>query len=258
MIVRCCIVSFHLLLVISKVSLQVNVTGLSGGSVILPCLSNEPQLKLQEIRVNWKHHDRLKVYDINNGKGSGEGQDPAYKHRTETFPEKYEKGNLSLKLNNLQYSDAGKYQCYIIEESVIRTVELHIEVPFQKTIKGKIGGSAVLPCFARKRPRANEDITFKWRRHNETLNVVDIIKGKVSQDSAYKNRTEILPEYLNGSFSLKLNNLQRNDAGQYRCYITNELLIHSVELEVNQGAQSRPEKILLLVPFLSVSVLLFM
>jgi len=67
-----------------------------------------------------------------------------------------------------------------------------------------------------------------------TLEVFNIIKGKVSmeeQDSVFNNRTETFPqEYLNGNFSLKLNNLQHNDSGIYKCNITNELLIQSVKL----------------------------
>ncbi|XP_056116574.1 CD276 antigen homolog [Rhinichthys klamathensis goyatoka] len=247
-------------MVITEASL-VTVKGLIGGSVVLPCSSEEPQLTVQDITVNWKYHDRLKVLDIIKGKGSGQGQDQSFKNRTETFPEEYTKGNFSLKLKNLQHSDRGKYQCYITEESVIRTVELFIEVPVRDPVVGFIGGSAVLPCSAKERQLTTEDITVSWR-HNKTLEVFDIIKGKVSveeQDSVFKNRTETFPqEYLKGNFSLKLNNLQLNDTGIYKCYIRNELLIHSVKLEINQGAQSRPEKILLVVPFLSVSILLFM
>lgn len=106
-------------------------------------------------------------------------------------------------------------------------------MPLQVPIVGVIGGSAVLPCSARGRPLTTEDITVSWR-HNETLNVFDIIKGEVSvenQDSEYENRTETFPEeYMNRNFSLKLNNLQHNDTGIYNCYITNELIIKSVKL----------------------------
>ncbi|KAK7127112.1 hypothetical protein R3I94_018337 [Phoxinus phoxinus] len=248
-------------MVINEVS-PVTVEGLIGGTVVLPCSSGEHQITVQDINVNWKYDDSsVKVFDIIKGKGSGDGQDPAYKNRAETFPEEYKKGNFSLKLKDLQYSDRGKYQCYITEESAIRTVELLIEVPLQDPVVGDIGGSAVLPCSARERRLTTEDITVSWR-HNKTLQVFDIIKGKVSvneQDSIFKNKTETFPqEYLNGNFSLKLNNLRRSDTGIYKCYITNELLIQRVKLEINQGAQSRSEKILLVMPFLSVSFLLCM
>ncbi|XP_026098589.1 CD276 antigen homolog, partial [Carassius auratus] len=58
------------------------------------------------------------VYLIINGQVSVEGQDPEYKNRVESFSEEYLRGNFSIKLNNLQHTDAGEYWCYIIEESV--------------------------------------------------------------------------------------------------------------------------------------------
>ncbi|KAI2646630.1 V-set domain-containing T-cell activation inhibitor 1 [Labeo rohita] len=260
MITRGCIVLLHLVMLINEVSLQRTVTGLIGGSAVLPCSSKEPPLKVEDISVNWKHLNRLKVYGIAEGKGSVDGQMPQYQNRVESFPERYLKGDFSIKLNNLQYNDTGKYQCYITDESVILIVELLLEEPLQVLTERSVGSSVVLPCSSRRSELTAEDITVHWR-HNKTLKVYDIIKGKVSleeQDSAYANRTEIIREhYLKGDFSLKLNNLQPNDMGNYTCQITNELLIQNAKLEVNQGAQARTEKILL-VPLLSVSILLCM
>ncbi len=101
--------------------------GVIGSSVVLPCSARELQLKTEDIIVNWKHSDILNVYAISNGKGSVEGQDSEYKNRTESFPEVYLRGNFSIQLNNVNRTDAGEYQCYIIEEATIKTVELHIK-----------------------------------------------------------------------------------------------------------------------------------
>lgn len=90
----------------------------------------------------------------------------------------------------------------------------------QVIVEGKVGGSAVLPCSSIDNGLKNEDITVYWR-HNSSQNVYDIIEGKGLVDPAYKNRAETFPkEYMKGNFSLKLNNLQYNDAGNYICYIT--------------------------------------
>ncbi|XP_026092062.1 CD276 antigen homolog isoform X2 [Carassius auratus] len=255
------IVLLHLVIVTKEVSLLDTVVGVIGGSVVLPCFSKEPQLTPEGITVNWKHRNTMKVYDIVKGKGSVEGQDPQYKNRVEGDSEQHLRGNFSFKLKNLLYSDAGQYQCYIIEESGIQTVELRIKEPLQLPFVPSVGGSVVLPCSSKQSQfKTEDDITVGWR-HNETLKVYDIIKGKVSlgnQDSVYYNRTEMIREnYLNGNFSLKLNNVQRSDTGIYTCHITNELLIQSVRLEFSQGAQARPEKILL-VPLLSVVILFCM
>lgn len=106
-----CICVFAVLL--NKACLQVTVEGKVGGSAVLPCSSIGNGLKNEDVTVYWRHNSSQNVYDIIEGKGSVEKQDPAYKNRAETFPNEYMKGNFSLKLNNLQYNDAGKYVCYI-------------------------------------------------------------------------------------------------------------------------------------------------
>ncbi|RXN18022.1 U6 snRNA-associated Sm LSm3 [Labeo rohita] len=121
--------TYKIQLVVPKTLIQqtVTVVGVIGGSVILPCSSKEPQPRVEDITVNWKHLDSLSVYDIIKGKGSVEEQHPKYKNRAESVAKQYQKGDFSLKLKNLQYNDTGNYQCYITAESEVETVELLIE-----------------------------------------------------------------------------------------------------------------------------------
>ncbi|XP_016119286.1 CD276 antigen homolog [Sinocyclocheilus grahami] len=109
---------------IHKVSLQ--VPGVIGGSVVLPCSSTEPD---QDTEVHWRQNGSKIVYDIIKGKDSVEQQEPRYKNRAETFPEEYKRGNFSIKLNDLQHTDAGKYTCLIAHSSEHKTVELIINEP---------------------------------------------------------------------------------------------------------------------------------
>ncbi|KAK7127100.1 hypothetical protein R3I94_018325 [Phoxinus phoxinus] len=128
---------FYFLLVcllITEVSLQKSVEGFIGGSAFLPCSSEERQLELEDITVLWRHN-RHSVCDINKGKVSVEAQNPAFKNRTETFPEEYLNGNFSLILNNLQHTDAGKYMCYIIQDSVGKSVQ-NVELRLKLSVKG--------------------------------------------------------------------------------------------------------------------------
>lgn len=110
-----------------SVSLQESVEGFIGGSAVLPCLSEEHQPKLEDITVLWRHNS-LSVYEISKGKDSVKAQDPAYKNRTETFPEEYLNGNFSLKLNYLQHNDAGKYKCFMTtQKPEVKSVQLLIK-----------------------------------------------------------------------------------------------------------------------------------
>lgn len=99
-----------------------------------------------------------------------------------------------------------------------------------------VGSSVVLPCFGSKDQASIQEINVHWR-HNESLNVYDIIKGVESvedQRPEYKNRTVTFPnEYLKGNFSLQLNNLQNTDAGTYSCFIMNESEIKKVKLLIS-------------------------
>ncbi|XP_016109402.1 ICOS ligand-like [Sinocyclocheilus grahami] len=121
----CCFICVFAVL-INKVCLQVTVEAVIGGSVVLPCSSTQHDHKLQDIDLSWRHNGSIIVVDIIPHRTSPMTQDPKYKNRTETFPEEYLRGNFSIKLNNLQHTDAGQYICYILHSSQYQTVELII------------------------------------------------------------------------------------------------------------------------------------
>nr|XP_055074610.1 ICOS ligand-like [Misgurnus anguillicaudatus] len=113
-------------LLISKVSLQ--VVGIIGGSVLLPCASNDTKHERPDINVCWRHNGTLNVYDITKGNCSEKLQKADYKNRAKVFPDEYENGNFSLKLNDLIPTDAGEYQCFILHSSELVKVQLLVNV----------------------------------------------------------------------------------------------------------------------------------
>uniref|UniRef100_A0A8C1XKV4 Ig-like domain-containing protein n=1 Tax=Cyprinus carpio TaxID=7962 RepID=A0A8C1XKV4_CYPCA len=112
-----------------SVSLQETVEGFIGGSAVLNCSPEEPLITIQDIHVRWRNKYSQVVFEIINGQVSVEEQDQQYKNRVESFPEEYLRGNFSIKLNNLQHTDAGEYCCYIFmkNKSEDRSVELLIK-----------------------------------------------------------------------------------------------------------------------------------
>uniref|UniRef100_A0A671RLA0 Ig-like domain-containing protein n=1 Tax=Sinocyclocheilus anshuiensis TaxID=1608454 RepID=A0A671RLA0_9TELE len=104
------------LLLLSPVSLQdpVHITGVVGGSVILPCSYKERVLKPVEINVFWRYNESMVVYDIENGIPSTKGQDAMFKVRIESFTSEYENGNFSIRLQHLNFTDSGQFSCSII------------------------------------------------------------------------------------------------------------------------------------------------
>ncbi|XP_050957624.1 CXADR-like membrane protein [Labeo rohita] len=121
----CCFICVFAVL-ITKVCLQVTVQAVIGGSVLLPCSSTEDNNKIESIDVSWRHNGSKAVFDIIPHSTAPVTQDPDNKNRVETFPLEYLKGNFSIKLNNLQHTDAGQYICYITHSSEYHTVQLII------------------------------------------------------------------------------------------------------------------------------------
>ncbi|XP_056116583.1 CD276 antigen homolog isoform X2 [Rhinichthys klamathensis goyatoka] len=101
---------------IDKVSLQdpVPVSGVVGGSVILPCSYKERKLKTEEINVFWRYKQKTIVYDIENGSPLTENQDAMFKGRIEGFPSEHADGNFSLRLSDLRLTDEGQFSCFIL------------------------------------------------------------------------------------------------------------------------------------------------
>ncbi|XP_059399560.1 CD276 antigen homolog isoform X4 [Carassius carassius] len=123
MIVSWCFICAFVVL-INKVSLQDTVEGFIGGSVVLPCSSDEHDHKLQDIHVLWRNKDSEIFYNLISGKDSVAGQNPRYKNRAQTFPEEYERGNFSIKLQNLTRTDEGEFSCFITHTHELSTIQL--------------------------------------------------------------------------------------------------------------------------------------
>ncbi|KAL1251024.1 hypothetical protein QQF64_018820 [Cirrhinus molitorella] len=99
-----------------KVSLQdpVEIIGGVRGSVILPCSYNEKELKPEEMNVFWRYNNSMVVYNIEKGAPAIERQNAMFTNRIESFPSEYAMGNFSIRLNHLNFTDAGQFSCFII------------------------------------------------------------------------------------------------------------------------------------------------
>ncbi|XP_050950203.1 uncharacterized protein zgc:194627 isoform X1 [Labeo rohita] len=158
--------------------------------------------------------------------------------------------------------------CFIcVLTLVLDTASLH------QVVESTEGGTAILKCSHRRIILEEKQQTVHWR-HNDTRNVFDIIRGKVSikeQDPAYKNRADVLHEELKGHVFLKLTNLQLSDGGTYLCFVPALGIDHSTQLVVKErpliqyaafqvsshGTEAKLERTLLLLIPLSGFILHF-
>lgn len=109
----------------SEASVQKTFEGFIGGSALFPCYYDPSRLKL--ISAHWRLNDSLNVYDILSGRGTDNEQDPQFKGRTETFPTDYMKGNFSLRLRGLTWSDVGAYCCSISDVNSLQCTTLQVK-----------------------------------------------------------------------------------------------------------------------------------
>ncbi|XP_026092075.1 CD276 antigen homolog isoform X2 [Carassius auratus] len=127
---RCWLI-YLILHLIDKGSLQdpLEIEGVVGDSVILPCSYKERVLNPDERNVFWRYNTHKNVYDIEKGKEVTEDQDAVFKDRIESFPLEYKNGNFSIKLNHLRFTDNGEFFCYISKVERQYNLRLTVRAP---------------------------------------------------------------------------------------------------------------------------------
>ncbi|XP_067252829.1 HERV-H LTR-associating protein 2 [Chanodichthys erythropterus] len=123
---RCCFI-YLLVLLIDAASLHRFVEGDEGGSVVLPCSKSSIVLEEKHLTVHWRHNDTKNVYDIIQGEVSVKEQDPAYKNRAEVLPKELKKGQIFLKITNLQLSDRGTFLCFVPDLRLYHSTQLVVK-----------------------------------------------------------------------------------------------------------------------------------
>uniref|UniRef100_A0A8C2JC73 Zgc:194627 n=1 Tax=Cyprinus carpio TaxID=7962 RepID=A0A8C2JC73_CYPCA len=123
---RCCFIYVFVLLT-GSASLHQVVEVTEGGSVILECSQESIELEEKQLTVHWRHNDIRNVFDIINGEVSIKEQDPAYNNRAEVLLEELKKGNIFLKLTDLQLSDRGTYFCFVPDLGLEHSTQLVVK-----------------------------------------------------------------------------------------------------------------------------------
>ncbi|KAL6462012.1 hypothetical protein MHYP_G00301570 [Metynnis hypsauchen] len=110
-------------------ALEETVEAVEGRNVLLPCLYSGHIPKSEEVDVVWRYNDVKYVHDIAEGKVDADNQDPAFKNRTESFPDVYGKGNFSIRLSRVSGADSGTYSCLLTFASDTQYIKLQVKAP---------------------------------------------------------------------------------------------------------------------------------
>uniref|UniRef100_A0A673MUX1 Ig-like domain-containing protein n=1 Tax=Sinocyclocheilus rhinocerous TaxID=307959 RepID=A0A673MUX1_9TELE len=89
----------------------------------------------------------------------------------------------------------------------------------------RLGSSVVLNCY-RVKPLQTEDLKVEWRR-KDTKTLVHLYQDGESQSEKqqqdYQDRAHFFTDQIqHGNFSLRLDNLKIEDAGEYTCRVYSE------------------------------------
>uniref|UniRef100_A0A672ZC69 Ig-like domain-containing protein n=1 Tax=Sphaeramia orbicularis TaxID=375764 RepID=A0A672ZC69_9TELE len=199
-----------------------------GDDVILPC-HVEPVQDVVAMTIEWSRPDLdpMFVYLWRARQDNTYMKNPMYTGRTSLSVDELKKGNMSLKLTNVQLSDRGTYTCLFLANNLEMSVELIVGQPHSfgtpQPIVIALGDDVVLPCHLEPAQDA-EGFTLKWTRPDLKPRFVHVWRAGVElqdkQHPQYQGRTALFTDELkHGNISLKLVKVKPADEGTYRCYI---------------------------------------
>ncbi|XP_047668604.1 uncharacterized protein LOC113634094 [Tachysurus fulvidraco] len=219
---------------------DVTVSAQVGSTVILPCNLTEEFKQTSFIR--WQFNKDIVFERSGNVTDPG----PGYEGRVDVPVDELHKGNCSLVLKNIRFTDTGIYNSFTMEHGdtnkdkmkEMNRVSLSV---YALQISAPVGSTAVLPCdwshLSNKTPHV------KWFTDTET---VFERKGKDSYEGeGHKGRVDVPEdELLKGNCSLEMKNISVNDTGIYSSSMlitdTQEpVLVQKVNLSVEDSVNER-------------------
>ncbi|XP_035285215.1 hemicentin-1-like [Anguilla anguilla] len=193
-----------------SLSAPTEVTGYTGGSVVLPCYCTEGQPTLNNAK--WFFHHGSSYIELWSYPTT---VDDHYKYRViiSATP-----GNLSLRLSDLTLSDEGTYRCEADGQHrdirlTVKGCVLSDSEPID--ITGFTEDSVILPCACTDVQR--KPGLIKWTAYPGGQSTVIFPQSPPSVNDRYKHRVQVLDSVSLGNLSVRLSDLTLSDGGPYRC-----------------------------------------
>uniref|UniRef100_A0A671NU08 Ig-like domain-containing protein n=1 Tax=Sinocyclocheilus anshuiensis TaxID=1608454 RepID=A0A671NU08_9TELE len=212
----------HLCLLLVKLSLSAGcyvsghrehkeVTGYTGGSVLLPCSCTDPQSTVKTF--SWLYLKENLWPEVL--------KDDKYKDRLKLFNES-SPANLTLFISDLRKKDEGFYRCKASQTYTdiylkIKGCDLDQNKPAAE-VKGHSGESVVLPCSCTELRAKPEQLTWTFTPLNK--NSEEIYPHE--QSERHTGRVKLLNETSPGNLSLQILKLTTEDQGEYRCSVSSQ------------------------------------
>ncbi|KAL1272177.1 hypothetical protein QQF64_028039 [Cirrhinus molitorella] len=241
-----------------------------GSSVVLPCYVVE-LLLMDDLEVEWRRTDSMTLVHLyQDGKSRPEAQQQDYHDRAHFFTDQIKNGNFSLRLDNLNAEDEGRYTCKVYSqqdsgETVvhINNVEHLLVSGSDESISASVGEDITLNCSVVSyiTPQHIEEVSWKKTDEDEDILVLlyqDHEALSDSSDERYRDRVEFFTaEIPKGNFSLILKSVRTEDKGVYKCQVFAGGLSANATVVLNVGFSTLHIIILIFCISASGSALLF-
>ncbi|XP_026108864.1 uncharacterized protein LOC113081016 [Carassius auratus] len=127
-------------------------------------------------------------------------------------------------LDKLRAEDAGKYTCKVYsEQDCVHSADAELEilrfaVQCSRHTLAPLGSSVVLPSYTDKALPV-EDLMVIWRRGNTTVHQYHNGQANTPQQDYQERACFFTDQFQSGNFSLRLDKLRVEDAGEYICTV---------------------------------------
>ncbi|XP_051730796.1 polymeric immunoglobulin receptor-like [Ctenopharyngodon idella] len=196
------------------------ISGYTGGSVVLPCSCADPQSTAKTF--TWQFHSGKQWIEV--------FEDKKYRGRLVLFNESSPQ-NLSLLISELRKEDQGYYKCMTERHSITSILLIVkgcnlVQNTKPNAVTGYAGESVVLPCSCTELLAKPEQIQWMYFVKNTYLEIYPNEKIE-----SHKNRIKLLNQTTPGNLSLHISALTAEDQGIYYCSVSSQTVFYRLHVE---------------------------
>ncbi|XP_010966422.3 V-set domain-containing T-cell activation inhibitor 1 isoform X1 [Camelus ferus] len=206
-----------------------------GEDGILSC-TFEPDIKLSDIVIQWLKEGVMGlVHEFKEGKDDLSDQDEMFRGRTAVFSDQVIVGNASLRLKNVQLTDAGTYKCYIITSKGKGNANLEYKTGAFSIPEMNVDYNASSESLRCEAPRWFPQPTVIWASQvDQGANF-----SEVSNTSFELNSENVTMKVVSVLYNVTINNT-------YSCMIENDIAKATGDIKVTDSEIKRRSHLQLL------------
>ncbi|XP_039368404.1 uncharacterized protein LOC120390135 isoform X2 [Mauremys reevesii] len=224
------------------------ITAQYGKDVILTCIfPSKFKISFHRLSITWTKEGAqgqgLLVHRFHLKMNWLEGQEEAYRGRTQLYAQEFPQGNASLRLSGVRLQDEGSYLCNVTCElgSWSQKISLIVlsDSEMERPLNVRPGEDVILNCSFQSELN-HQPLNITWKKEEEegpdllVHSYCSELDPLETQDEAYRGRTQLYPErFREGNASLRLRNVRLEDDGVYTCHVKPQLGRFSVRMRVS-------------------------